>query len=87
MEPSHYSSVRNQIITQAQSVAYKKSTLEIVEEMEKMRELVELHRPKTYKTCFTSGERKWLVELLCWESLCSLLSPLSFKLPLIKSSP
>lgn len=34
-----------------------------------MRELVELHRPKTYKTCFTSEERKWLVELPCWESL------------------
>lgn len=75
MESSHYSSVRDQIIKKAGGAAYQKSTLEIVEEMEKMRELVELHKPQTYKTCFTSEERKWLVELLCWESFCSLLSP------------
>jgi hypothetical protein len=75
MESSHYSSVHDQIITKARADDYEKSTLEIVEEMEKMREWVELHRPKTYKTCFTSEERKWLVELLCWESLCTLPSP------------
>ncbi|PMD44413.1 hypothetical protein L207DRAFT_563415 [Hyaloscypha variabilis F] len=69
MDSSRYSSVRDQIITNARAAPYLKSTLEIVELMEKMRELVELHKPKTYKTFFTEQERKWLVELLCWESL------------------
>jgi hypothetical protein len=70
MESSRYSSVRDQIITKARGDPYKKSTLEIVEQMEKMRELAELHKPKSYTTCFTEQERKWLVELLCWESFC-----------------
>jgi hypothetical protein len=71
MEPARYSSVRDQIITKARGDPYKKTTLEIVEEMEKMRELAELHKPKSYTTCFTEQERRWLVELLCWESLCT----------------
>jgi len=75
MEAPRYSSVRDQIITRARA-DYKLSTLEAVEQMETMRELIELHKPKTYSTCFTNEERRWLAELLCWESLCIASNPL-----------
>jgi hypothetical protein len=76
MEASRFSSVRDQIITKARAEPYELSTLEIVEKMEKMRELIELHKPKTYNTCFTNEERRWLAELLCWESMCIASNPL-----------
>jgi hypothetical protein len=76
MEASRFSSVRDQIITKAGAEPYEVSTLEIVEKMEKMRELIELHKPKTYNTCFTNEERRWLAELLCWESMCIASNPL-----------
>jgi hypothetical protein len=76
MEASRFSSVRDQIITKARAVPYELSALEIVEKMEKMIELIELHKPKTYNTCFTNEERRWLAELLCWESMCIASNPL-----------
>lgn len=76
MEASRFSSVRDQIITKARAEPYELSTLEIVEKMKKMRELIELHKPKTYNTCFTNEERRWLAELLCWESMCIASNPL-----------
>jgi hypothetical protein len=75
MEVPRYSSVRDQIITKARAED-ELPTLEVVEKMETMRELIELHKPKTYNTCFTNEERRWLAELLCWESLCIASNPL-----------
>ena len=71
MDTARYTPVRDQIITKARAEPYLKSTLYIIELMEKTRELVDLRKPKGYKTCFSEQERRWLVELLCWEALCT----------------